>query len=218
MNRSRLTPPVAGLAVLACMLLAAGCGGTSSGSDAGGGEGLTLVAYSTPKEAYEEIIPAFGKTAAGKGVSFDQSYGSSGEQSAPSRAGSPADVVALSLAPDVDKLVKAGLVEADWKQDKYGGFVTNSVVVFAVRKGNPKNIKTWDDLHEARRRGDHAEPVHLGRRALEHHGGVRRAARAGQDRGRGDRVPRRAVRATCRCRTRARASRSRRSRPARATC
>jgi sulfate transport system substrate-binding protein len=54
--------------------------------------------------------------------------------------------VALSLALDVNKLVKKGLVAQDWDQSKYGGFVTNSVVVFAVRKGNPKNIKTWDDL------------------------------------------------------------------------
>ena len=54
--------------------------------------------------------------------------------------------MALSLAPDVDKLVKKGLVAQDWDQSKYDGFVTNSVVVFAVRKGNPKNIKTWDDL------------------------------------------------------------------------
>ena len=55
-------------------------------------------------------------------------------------------MVALSLAPDVDKLVDKGLVAEDWNKDQYKGFVTNSVVVFAVRKGNPKNIKTWDDL------------------------------------------------------------------------
>ena len=61
-------------------------------------------------------------------------------------AGLTADVVALSLAPDVDKLVEAKKVAAGWNKDKYDGFVTNSVVVFAVRKGNPKNIKTWDDL------------------------------------------------------------------------
>jgi sulfate transport system substrate-binding protein len=61
-------------------------------------------------------------------------------------AGLKADVVALSLAPDVEKLVKAGKVDANWNKDKYQGFVTNSVVVLATRKGNPKNIKTWDDL------------------------------------------------------------------------
>ncbi|MEA2405228.1 MAG: sulfate/thiosulfate transport system substrate-binding protein, partial [Thermoleophilaceae bacterium] len=144
MRRSRWTPPIAGLVALACMLVAAGCGGTSSGS--GGGDKLTLVAYSTPKEAYAQIIPAFGKTPAGKGVSFDQSYGASGEQERAVEGGLAADVVALSLAPDINKLVKAGLVDAAWNKDKYGGFVTNSVVVFTVRKGNPKGIKTWDDL------------------------------------------------------------------------
>jgi sulfate transport system substrate-binding protein len=124
-------------------LVAAGCGGTSSGSGSGK---LALVAYSTPKEAYAEVIPAFQKTTAGKEVKFSQSYGASGDQERAVESGLPADVVALSLALDVNKLVKKNLVAADWNKGKYGGFVTNSVVVFAVRKGNPKNIKTWDDL------------------------------------------------------------------------
>src|SRR3954462_5980730 len=123
---------------------AIGCGGTS---DAAGGKGkLTLVAYSTPQEAYQEIIPAFNKTSAGKGVKFTQSYGASGEQERAVEGGLQADVVALSLAPDVDKLIKANLVDSNWSNAAYDGFVTNSVVVFEVRKGNPKNIKTWDDL------------------------------------------------------------------------
>ena len=78
---------------------------------------------------------------------FDQSYGASGEQARAVEGGLPADIVALSLEPDVDKLVEAGLVAEDWKQTpSTKGIVTNSVVVFAVRKGNPKNIRTWDDL------------------------------------------------------------------------
>jgi sulfate transport system substrate-binding protein len=130
------------------LLVAAGCGGPAEEGDnaSGGGAKLSLVAYSTPKEAYEELIPAFQKTPAGKGVSFDQSYGASGDQSRAVASGLPADVVALSLAPDVDKLVEPGLVDQNWAKDDYDGFVTNSVVVFAVRNGNPKNIKTWDDL------------------------------------------------------------------------
>jgi sulfate/thiosulfate transport system substrate-binding protein len=104
------------------------------------------VAYSTPREAYEAIIPAFQKSSAGTGVDFDQSYGASGEQSRAVEAGLPADVVAFSLEPDVTRLVDAGLVDADWNQNENKGMVTDSVVVFAVRKGNPKNIKTWDDL------------------------------------------------------------------------
>ena len=140
------------LALLALVpVVAAGCGGpaeegSSAGASEGGGAQLSLVAYSTPKEAYEELIPAFQKTSAGKGVSFDQSYGASGDQSRAVASGLPADIVALSLAPDVDKLVEPGLVDSNWAKDDYDGFVTNSVVVFAVRKGNPKNIKTWDDI------------------------------------------------------------------------
>jgi sulfate/thiosulfate-binding protein len=138
------------LAVIPLLLVAAGCGGPAEGGDSasasGGGAKLSLVAYSTPKEAYEELIPAFQKTTAGKGVSFGQSYGASGDQSRAVASGLPADVVALSLAPDVDKLVEPGLVDQNWAEDDYDGFVTNSVVVFAVRAGNPKNIKTWDDL------------------------------------------------------------------------
>jgi sulfate/thiosulfate transport system substrate-binding protein len=141
-------PALAALLALAALaaLVASGCGGQSNAASEGEGGKLTLVAYSTPQEAYEEIIPAFNKTAEGKGVGFDQSYGSSGEQERAVEGGLPADVVALSLAPDVDKLVDAGLVDKDWANDKYDGFVTKSIVVFAVRKGNPKNIHTWDDL------------------------------------------------------------------------
>jgi sulfate/thiosulfate-binding protein len=125
----------------------AGCGGPAETSNAAsGGAQLSLVAYSTPKEAYEALIPAFQKTTEGKGVGFDQSYGASGDQSRAVAAGLPADVVAFSLAPDVDKLVEPGIVDAGWANDANQGFVTNSVVVFAVRKGNPKHIKTWDDL------------------------------------------------------------------------
>jgi sulfate/thiosulfate transport system substrate-binding protein len=144
-NLSRL---VAALMLTLLPAAAAGCGGPADegASAEGGGDKLSLVAYSTPKEAYEELIPAFQKTDAGKGVTFDQSYGASGDQSRAVASGLPADVVALSLAPDVDKLVEPGLVDANWADTRTQGFVTNSVVVFAVRKGNPKDIRTWDDL------------------------------------------------------------------------
>ena len=107
---------------------------------------LTLVAYSTPREAYGQLIPAFQKTAAGKDVSFSQSYGASGEQSRAVAAGLQADIVAFSLAPDISELVKKGLVAPSWNRDRYHGMVTRSVVVFVVRDGNPKKLKTWNDL------------------------------------------------------------------------
>jgi sulfate/thiosulfate transport system substrate-binding protein len=107
---------------------------------------LSLVAYSTPKDAYGKIIPAFQATAAGKGVSFNQSYGASGDQARAVAAGLSADIVALSLAPDVQTLVKKGIVPSNWNKNPYHGMVTDSVVVFVVRNGNPKNIHTWADL------------------------------------------------------------------------
>ena len=131
-------------AFLALAALVTGCGGVSDA--AADGDKLTLVAYSTPREVYAELTKSFAKTDVGEGVSFDESYGSSGEQSRAVEAGLAADVVAFSLAPDVDRLVEAGIVEQSWADDEHKGMVTNSVVVFAVRKGNPMNIRTWDDL------------------------------------------------------------------------
>jgi sulfate/thiosulfate-binding protein len=107
---------------------------------------LSLVAYSTPRAAYGQLISAFQKTPEGDGVSFTQSYGASGDQARAVKAGLDADIVALSLAPDVDELVQAGLVDATWKKQSYKGMVTDSVVVFVVRDGNPENIKSWNDL------------------------------------------------------------------------
>jgi|SRR5687768_5838233 len=124
----------------------AGCGGVSEAGGGSSGEKLNVVAYSTPKEVYETVLPNFSNTPEGKGVAFSQSYGASGDQARAVIAGLPTDVVALSLAPDIDKLVDEKLVAPDWSQDEYDGFVSKSVVVLAVRKGNPKNIKTWDDL------------------------------------------------------------------------
>jgi sulfate transport system substrate-binding protein len=112
----------------------------------GRGSSVALIAYSTPREAYAELIPAFQKTAAGANVTFSESYGSSGEQSRAVEAGLPADVMEFSLAPDMTRLVTANLVDKTWDQNQYDGFVTKSVVVLVVRKGNPKGIKTWADL------------------------------------------------------------------------
>jgi sulfate/thiosulfate transport system substrate-binding protein len=131
--------------VLVAVVSVTGCGGSSSASGSSGGK-LALVAYSTPQEAYEQLIPAFQKTAAGKGVSFSQSYGASGDQARAVASGLPADIAAFSLAPDMDKLVKAGLVDSNWAQNKWHGFVTDSVVTLVVPKGNPKGIHDWSDL------------------------------------------------------------------------
>jgi sulfate/thiosulfate transport system substrate-binding protein len=147
MTRSRLL-----FAVLVAGLMAVtACGGSSdstsgSSSTDKGSKSLSLVAYSTPEVVYDEIEPLFQKTGAGEGVGFKSSFGASGEQSRAVEAGLKADVVSFSLAPDMDRLVKAGLVESNWADTPSKGFVTTSLVSFIVRKGNPKGIKTWDDL------------------------------------------------------------------------
>src|SRR5829696_9914479 len=120
-----MTRTLAGVAALALLVLA-GCGGSSSeGSAPTGSEGgnIRLVAYSTPREAYAKLIDLYRSGGAGEGVSFDQSYGGSGEQSRAVEAGLRADVVAFSLAPDVDRLVDAGLVDPNWAKGPHDGFV-----------------------------------------------------------------------------------------------
>jgi len=146
---------IAALVALAA-LVAAGCGGaddTPAGGSAAASSGkgstrLSLVAYSTPQVVYDEAIPAFKKTQAGKEVGFTESYGPSGDQSRAVESGLAADIVAFSLEPDITRLVKDGIVSANWKDAPHEGIVSDSVVVFVVRKGNPKNIHTWDDLLE----------------------------------------------------------------------
>jgi sulfate transport system substrate-binding protein len=110
------------------------------------GGSLSLVAYSTPKPAMAKIIQAFQATPAGSGVSFSQSYGPSTNQAKAVSAGQPADLVFLSTGDDVNVLVDAGLVNANWSHQGYNGIAANTLVVFAVRDGNPKHIKSWNDL------------------------------------------------------------------------
>jgi sulfate/thiosulfate transport system substrate-binding protein len=139
----------AGLLMAAlCAVTVASCSSGASGSD-GNGDKVTinLVAYSTPASAYAKLISAFEQTPAGKNVTVTTSFGASGTQANDVVSGQPADVVNFSLEPDMAKLVKAGLVSSDW--DTVGpdqGFVTDSVVVFVVRKGNPMDIQNWSDL------------------------------------------------------------------------
>src|SRR5215210_6204707 len=88
---------------------------------------VDLVAYSTPRDAFSKIIPTFQETKAGSDASFSQSYGGSGEQARAIVAGLKADVVDLSLQPDMGELVRAGIVDRAWNANKHQGFVTQSV-------------------------------------------------------------------------------------------
>jgi sulfate transport system substrate-binding protein len=128
------------IALLGAALLAGSAAGAAKDTT------INLVAYSTPKDAYGKIISAFQKTAAGNGVGFTQSYDASGDQARRVAAGLPADVLNLSLDPDIDLLVRKGLVPKNWKANPHRGIVNDSVVVFVVRDGNPKHIKGWNDL------------------------------------------------------------------------
>jgi sulfate/thiosulfate transport system substrate-binding protein len=110
------------------------------------GTTLNLVAYSTPKPVMQKLITRFQNNAAGKGVSFTQSYGPSGSQARAVAAGQPADIAFLSTGLDIDTLVTAGLVSQNWTSTPYDGIVADSVVAFVVRPGNPKHIHTWSDL------------------------------------------------------------------------
>ncbi len=110
---------------------------------------LILGAYTTPREAYGEIIPLFQtywREKTGQEVTFEESYLGSGAQSRAVVEGFEADVVALSLEADVVRIQDAGLITHDWKAGETGGIVTTSVVSFAVRNGNPKAISDWQDL------------------------------------------------------------------------
>ncbi len=110
---------------------------------------LVLGAYTTPREAYREILPLFAakwKAEKGQTVTFEESYQGSGAQSRAVVDGFEADVVALSLEADITRITDAGLITSDWKAGEHKGMVSDSVVAFAVRAGNPKNIKDWGDL------------------------------------------------------------------------
>jgi sulfate/thiosulfate-binding protein len=130
------------VAALAGAVVAAGVAGTAVAS----GGSLTLVAYSTPQVAFTKIISQFQKTPQGRGWTFNQSYGPSGAQSRAVASGLSADIVNFATEPDVTRLVKAGKVADNWQANTHQGILTNSIVVFIVRKGNPKHIHTWADL------------------------------------------------------------------------
>jgi sulfate/thiosulfate transport system substrate-binding protein len=113
---------------------------------------VSFAAYSTPREVYGKIIPAFQakwKEDHNQSVIVQESYGGSTSQAQNVVNGYPADVVALSLAPDVDTIKEAGLITHDWTSVADGGMVSASVVVFDVRPGNPRNIHDWNDLTQA---------------------------------------------------------------------
>src|SRR5471032_2411599 len=136
MTRTR-TLVAAGLAALVLTAVAAASSKSTN---------LSLIAYSTPKPVMAKIIQAWQQTPDGGGVTFSQSYGPSTNQAKAVAAGQPADLLFLSTGDDVNLDVDAGLVNQNWDEQGYKGIAADTVVVFAVRDGNPKHIKSWADL------------------------------------------------------------------------
>jgi sulfate transport system substrate-binding protein len=146
--RVRAGSGFAAAGLLALALAAPGCARGLAGD--GTTDTLTVGAYSVVREAFHEgVLPAFAahwQRATGRRVRFEESYSGSGAQSRAIASGFDADVAVLSLDGDVDRLVKAGLVNKDWKDGPHKGLITRSLVVIGVRAGNPLGIRDWDDL------------------------------------------------------------------------
>ena len=111
---------------------------------------ITFAAYSTPREVYGKIIPAFQakwkEEHDDQTVIFQESYGGSTTQAANIANGFEADIFAASLGPDIDAVADAGLITSDWTQQTDGGMVSSSIAVLDVRPGNPEGLKDWNDL------------------------------------------------------------------------
>ena len=136
-----------GAAALATTLLVtSACSDPAASGGGGDDKTVSVVGFSILKTANKQLVADFKKTEAGKGVTFKESYGASGDQARAVIAGLKADEVHLSLEPDMTKLTDEKLVGEDWKSGENKGIATQSVVAIVVRKGNPKGIKGWDDL------------------------------------------------------------------------
>jgi len=107
---------------------------------------LSVIGYSIPTAVFPKLFTAYQATSQGQGVKFTSSFAASEVQSKAVAAGLPADVVNFSIATDMDRLVQTGQVSKTWDANPYHGIVSKSVVVFVLRNGNPKHIRTWDDL------------------------------------------------------------------------
>jgi len=147
-KKKRLSTYAVSLLVFLVLTFLAACRSTNNGGT--GQVTLTLGAYTTPREAYSKaIIPEFRKYwrhKTGQEVEFQESYQGSGAQSRAVIGGFEADVVALSLEGDIDRIVQSGLITHDWKAKPYEGIVSTSVVVIATRPGNPSGIRDWSGL------------------------------------------------------------------------
>ena len=149
--RSAIAASLVGLAAI----LLLGCGEKTSGADSPGAERgttrITFASFSVAREAYgRAILPAFkarwSSENPGRRLDIRETYEGSGVQTRAILGGLRVDVAALTLEPEIDRLIEAGLVSRDWKSVPGAGFPAYSTVVLAVRPGNPKGITSWEDL------------------------------------------------------------------------
>lgn len=127
-----------------------GCGNSKVNEDKKEKVELLNVSYDPTRELYENYNKSFAKywkDKTGQEVVINQSHGGSGKQGRAVIEGLKADVVTLALAYDIDEISNSGLINKDWQSKfKDNSSPYTSTIVFLVRKGNPKNIKDWDDL------------------------------------------------------------------------
>ena len=137
------------------MAVTAGCGGASDETDGGGasaasGDSSKASSRSSPTRRRRSSTTSSSRPSTRRPRARASASRRRSAPRATSRraveAGQKADVVTFSTEPDMTRLVDAGLVDPTWKDNATEGLVTTSVVSFVVREGNPKNIKTWDDL------------------------------------------------------------------------
>jgi sulfate/thiosulfate transport system substrate-binding protein len=130
---------------LSGLVLAGGCGSQDAGTDK-----ILNVSYDPTRELYKEYNVAFiehWKDKTGQTIVVEQSHGGSGKQALKVAQGLQASVVTLALAYDVDTIKKEGLIAENWRARLPNNSCPyTSTIVFLVRKGNPKNIRDWDDL------------------------------------------------------------------------
>ena len=149
MNKKNILSVAA--AILFAVVGLTGCGDESAGkADDKAPVEFLNVSYDPTRELYVEFNKSFAeywKNKTGQEVNFAQSHGGSGKQGRSVIEGLDADVVTLALAYDIDEISQAGLIHKDWQKNfKDNASPYTSTIVLLVRKGNPKNIKDWDDL------------------------------------------------------------------------
>lgn len=155
-QRFRL-PPAWTIALGLALFASTGCqekktapGDNGSAPQPGQTQKLSVASYDPTREFYQALNPAFEKhykQTTGKDAHAETDHGPSGKQSRDIAAGKESDVAALSVDVDIDTIAKAGLLSTDWRARFPNQSVPyTSAVIFLVRKGNPKNVQTWEDL------------------------------------------------------------------------